>query len=403
MKRSVVYAAFCLAFTLFALPSFAKAAPAAQSDADLLAKTAARFHNANAYSVKGTLVMKIVWGTKPHPTVLRTVEARVQKPNLFRIDYVTEQNLPYAYLYSDGSGAALLVENVLHTYAKFDGSSFEAASKDLTTTINIGERFIPRLLDFFDADYSVDPVALSKAVEADVKWSSVSFETVKVGSINALGVERTRTVGESSTEVYRIAIDPKTALPVQLLVDIIGKGARITRSVTFSDWQFPINGFSKDIFHRADLAGYVHTDLDQNVVGFSAADFSVVGLDGNPIKFSDYKGKVLVLAFWQTDFEDQAAFFQKCWNSYRVCIWTPRATYDKWAKMNMGSKYDFTLAFDPTGVAYETGVSTPYAVGGTPTYFVIGKDGKIVSESYEGKENLPATLEKLGIKPSADK
>ena len=122
--------------------------------------------------------------------------------------------------------------------------------------------------------------------------------------------------------------------------------------------------------------------------GTLAPDFTVQDKMGSPVKFSDYKGKVVVLDFWATwcgpcqmslphTNEVAKQFADKGVVVLAVCVSDTQAAFDGWLPQH--PEYDaITFAFDPAKRGGPLGSGPLYHVSGIPTQYVIGKDGKVI-------------------------
>ena len=146
-------------------------------------------------------------------------------------------------------------------------------------------------------------------------------------------------------------------------------------------------------------------------VGSPAPDFAALTPDGKTVHLSDYKGKTVVLDFWATwcgPCQRSMPHLEKVYQQVKdknvavlgVCVWDEKAAYDKWVTQNIGSKYNFPVAFDPAGRGKGNIAGGLYKVTGIPTQYVIDKDGKVAASTvgYEdGDSRLEANLSKLGV------
>ena len=146
-------------------------------------------------------------------------------------------------------------------------------------------------------------------------------------------------------------------------------------------------------------------------IGSPAPDFAALTPDGKTVHLSDYKGKTVVLDFWATwcgPCQRSMPHLEKVYQQVKdknvavlgVCVWDEKGAYDKWVTQNVGTKYNFPVAFDPAGRGKSNIAGGLYKVTGIPTQYVIDKDGKVAASTvgYEdGDSRLEANLSKLGV------
>jgi thiol-disulfide isomerase/thioredoxin/outer membrane lipoprotein-sorting protein len=146
-------------------------------------------------------------------------------------------------------------------------------------------------------------------------------------------------------------------------------------------------------------------------VGSLAPDFALTQSDGTLVHLSDFKGKVVVLDFWatwcgpcQSSMPHLEQVYEQVKNAgvavLAVCIWDQKPAYDKWVTRNIGTRYNFPVAFDGADRSSPKALGNSYKLTGIPTQYVIGPDGRISSESVgytQGDHDLEKNLAKLGI------
>ncbi len=149
--------------------------------------------------------------------------------------------------------------------------------------------------------------------------------------------------------------------------------------------------------------------------GVAAPNFESVDLSGKEIALSSFAGKVVVLDFWATwcgpciqslPHVQEVAKEQKANGVVvlAVCTSDTRARYEAWMKDHAGKYPDIVFSCDPFDRGSkqfdDRASSKLYHVGGLPTKFVIGKDGKIAMSIVGGDDQdvrLEAGLKRAGI------
>ncbi len=143
-------------------------------------------------------------------------------------------------------------------------------------------------------------------------------------------------------------------------------------------------------------------ELRPKMIKRPAPDFSLKSLEGDTVRLSDLKGKIVVLDFWATWCKPCIASFpgmQQVVNYYKKDEDVVFLFIDSWeaigtteadiSELMLSENYDFQVLLDQ-----ESEVVKSYGVRGIPTKFVLDREGQIRFESvgFGGQEKLVKEL-----------
>ncbi len=129
--------------------------------------------------------------------------------------------------------------------------------------------------------------------------------------------------------------------------------------------------------------------------GDLAPDFTVFGPDGREVKLSDFRGKIVLLDIWATwcgpcvaamphNSELAEKYAAEGLVILAVCASDTRENYDGWVQRN-SAKFKFLTAHDAAGKDFPNSVfRNQWGVSMFPSYFVIGRDGRVVGRAGGG-------------------
>ncbi len=120
--------------------------------------------------------------------------------------------------------------------------------------------------------------------------------------------------------------------------------------------------------------------LDYPKKRLPAPDFSLRDLDGQSLRLSDYRGKVVLLNFWATfcsPCRREMPALEKLWRDYRgqglvvLAVAADRGAPDHVRRFIEEGGYSFPVVLDPNGAARKA-----YEVVALPMTYIIGRDGR---------------------------
>jgi peroxiredoxin len=153
-----------------------------------------------------------------------------------------------------------------------------------------------------------------------------------------------------------------------------------------------------------DLGELVLTMHDEPLrVGDTAPLFEAKTLDGDDLKLIDYRGKYVLLSFWQPVFHPEIEQLRQFYDAHHpggrleIIGLGGHDTLEEVKKYVEEKEILWPQIF--TGEDSKSGIAKDYALGGTPWIFLVDPDGKIVAKNLRGEKLKAAVLEALGSEP----
>jgi peroxiredoxin len=120
--------------------------------------------------------------------------------------------------------------------------------------------------------------------------------------------------------------------------------------------------------------------------GDTAYNFQLIDLEGNYVNLSDYRGKVVVLNFWQTACswcEEELPLLDELYKTYKdgdvmVLAINIGETKEKIAQVVVDKGFTFPVLLDR-----EAEIAKKYLISSTPTNYIITRQG-IISDMHIG-------------------
>jgi len=160
-------------------------------------------------------------------------------------------------------------------------------------------------------------------------------------------------------------------------------------------------------------------DVLKDMMDIPMEDFEAVGLDGNIIKLSDYKGKIIFLNFWATwcpPCIEEMPFLQEIYDEYKdqdVIILAVNSTSvelrggtdsqkaeSQTRKFIKEKGYTFPVLLDKEDEAWSI-----YMQRGIPTNYIIDKKGIIrygFSGAFQNKEQMEQLIKNIRVLDEVD-
>jgi peroxiredoxin len=157
-----------------------------------------------------------------------------------------------------------------------------------------------------------------------------------------------------------------------------------------------------------DLGGIGLAPAHALNVGDPAPDFNVFTLDGKPLRFTDFHGKVVLIHFWSTRYPACAAELPNLQAAADAFARDARFTI---VTLNLDERPNAPRAFaarQPVpgtsgflGAWADTRVPGQWGVEGLPTTILVGPDGKVLARDLRGPTLRDAIDRALNVQPPA--
>lgn len=205
----------------------------------------------------------------------------------------------------------------------------------------------------------------------------------------------TEEIGALNKAVLKFAQDNTTSLAGFYAVNLLNPAEYEKEIVEYSD-KIKSN-FNENKVVTAFLVKMAKLKSVQ--IGQPAPEFTINGVDGKPIKLTDYKGKYVMLDFWASwcmPCRQENPNVVRAFNTYKDKNFTILGiSLDEdvvaWKNAIAADKLTWAHASDLKG--FESAAATLYAIEAIPSSFIIDPAGKIIAKNLRG-EDLDAFLSK---------
>lgn len=205
--------------------------------------------------------------------------------------------------------------------------------------------------------------------------------------------------------------DPETGLVMQarIVSTRVAQGMEMQQELIFRIDRFTLNGeVAESVFQYAPAAGEtVVGSLDRvlnpdSMVGETAVDVTFTDLEGNPVKLSDYRGKVIFLDFWATwcgpcrmEMPHIQKLYEEMGGSGEV-VFLGASSESPDVIRPFLEKNEYTF---PIVTVTQEDAQKKYKVTSIPAGFVIDREGVIRAHMIgaQSEEQLRKALAKAGI------
>ncbi len=136
-------------------------------------------------------------------------------------------------------------------------------------------------------------------------------------------------------------------------------------------------------------------------IGTEAPDFELTDKDGNPVRLSDYRGKVVFIDFWASwcnicvkAIPEVKQIYNKYKNKdFEMIGVSVDYKQEEWKQAITAYGMDWIHVYDEKAPSDKNVASLKYRVSGIPTVAIIDKEGKIRYLSYHNKIQIEKIID----------
>lgn len=238
----------------------------------------------------------------------------------------------------------------------------------------------------------------------------------KAVSLTASGGQITLMVNPQTNLIRRVAVNLAGPMTASGVPDVKQALMTIDYTATATDQPAPVSAFAftppasarnEGSLSKADNPAAVAANAQDaaGLVGQPAPDFTIEDLDGNPVKLSELKGKVVLLDFWATWCGPCVAALPSIDELHKahaaaglkVFAVNVQEAKPKVVKFKTDKKLSLPMLLDAQGEA-----ARAFLVSAIPQTVLIGKDGKVLKVLIGFSSDEKAALQKAIEKALAE-